>query len=76
MMDLSDLMRDYPNEYGHYLSTIWGRMHAEDATSLSDEEIERTLSPCVAANRLILYAKFMRDNGDLQLEVEPKNYKR
>lgn len=74
-IDLSYMKKNQPEVYGRYVSQIWGRMNAEAAATLSDEEIERTLRDCVVGNRLISYAKFMRYNGDLLLEVQPKNYR-
>lgn len=44
---------------------ILGRMIVEGARSLSDAEIERTLSPCVCGPRLVEAAKRLRDRGRL-----------
>jgi hypothetical protein len=48
------------------LPAIVGRMLAEDIRDLSDSEIERTLSPCVAGRRLVSIAKRLRDSGALR----------
>lgn len=53
------------------LDAIAGRMLAEGATiaDLSDAEIERTLRPCVAGERLVEMAKTLRDEGDLEIAI-------
>lgn len=46
-----------------YLPAIIGHMLAEDAMDFSDNEIVRTLSPCVAGKKLVEIAKVLRDKG-------------
>ncbi len=53
-----------------YLEAIADRMVAEHAIDCSDEEIERTLSPCVAGPRLLVAARLLRETGDLSPAVE------
>ncbi|EED97327.1 hypothetical protein L0Z42_29750 [Burkholderia multivorans] len=50
-------------------AALIGRMIAEKATDTSDEEIERTLSPCVCGHWLMTLAKVMRDRGLLDLRL-------
>lgn len=44
---------------------IISRMHAEEATSVDDAEIVRTLAPCVCGSMLIEAATLLRDGGQL-----------
>jgi hypothetical protein len=48
------------------LPAIIGRMLAEDAKDFSDSEIDRTLSPCVCGNKLVIAAKRLRDTGAIR----------
>lgn len=42
---------------------LLSRMRVEEAADLSDAEIVRTLSGCVAGRRLVEAAKWLRDSG-------------
>ena len=50
-----------------YKKEIRGRLRAEYARSLSDEELKRCLKDCVWGHILIPLAKKYRDNGDLSV---------
>lgn len=39
------------------------RMLCEEAASVDDSEIARTLAPCVSGRRLIVAARYLRDTG-------------
>lgn len=45
------------------LEPIIGRMRAEGAHDVSDDEIERTLRDCVSGRKLIAIARRLRDAG-------------
>jgi hypothetical protein len=48
------------------------RMQVEEAESLDDAEIVRTLAPCCGGRRLIEAAKWLRDAGRLSVgELTP-----
>ncbi len=58
-----------PEQYDLAMAdAIAGRMYNENASSLSNEEIERTLSGCVAPSILIPAAKRLRDSGQLTID--------
>ena len=48
------------------------KMVAERAKNLSNEEIERCLGNCVAANKLISRAKELRDKGEFSWDKDLK----
>lgn len=48
-----------------YRDAIIGRMSACNARDLSDQEIERTLGPCVCGDWLVPCAQLLRDAGKL-----------
>lgn len=50
------------------LGPITARMSAENAADLSDQEITRTLSPCVSGHRLVPIAQRLRDAGLLSYD--------
>lgn len=52
-----------------YGDVLIGRMLAEKAVDTSDEEIERTLMPCVCGHWLVTLAKVMRERGVLDLRA-------
>lgn len=46
---------------------IAGKLQAEGATDLSDDQLNRCLGECVSGPRLIRYAQEFRDSGYLVL---------
>lgn len=50
-----------------WLPQIKGKLLAENVSLLTDDELDRILSPCVAGNRLVPMAIMLRDAGLLTL---------
>lgn len=50
------------------LGKLWGRLKAENATSLTDEEIERVFCTVSLPKQCIFHAKKFRDIGALYIE--------
>lgn len=73
LLDLKNTKSIYINEnrFEDILKGIKSRFINEQAENLTDEEIKRTLCPCVAGSKLIKAATYLRDNNELTLE----NYK-
>jgi hypothetical protein len=57
-----------PNGKYYLFDEIKSKLRIEKAKNLSNAEIERILSPCVAFAKLIYYAKLYRDNNILKKE--------
>lgn len=53
-----------------YRIAIWGKLRAESAPDLSDETIDRIMSPCTGGTWLPTAAKMLRDQGHLELSDE------
>ena len=51
----------------HFKKQIIGKMMCEKAKDTSDQEINRTLKGCVLGHKLIIFAKMLRDSGELEL---------
>lgn len=47
---------------------IISKLKEQQATSLSNKELRRCLSNCIAAKKLIFYAKGFRDSGILMIK--------
>lgn len=73
LLDLKNTKSIYNNEnrFEDILKGIKSRFINERTKDLSDEEIKRTLGPCVAGTKLIKAATYLREKGELTLA----NYK-
>lgn len=56
------------------LGKLWGKLKAENATSLTDEEIERVFCTVSLPKQCILHAKKIRDIGALYIENDELHY--
>lgn len=54
-------------DFAHYAPQIRSRLLAEGARNTSDAELERCLLPCVLGKRLLIVAKYLREEGELAM---------
>jgi len=52
----------------YYEALLIGKLRSENVETLSDAEIEQALKDTIAAESLIPYAKYLRDNNDIVIE--------
>lgn len=64
-------MRKVEHDAERWADAIARRMTADHARDLSDDEITRTLDPCVQGHRLVVAAKWLRTQGRLEMTQRP-----